>query len=120
MHVIGTSDADETRQCLNCGFVTAPKFKCEEDKKEENISWGQLTDEMREWSQYKDGFIWIPTIMTLPFGMLYPYTDKDKGLRWGFAHMITIPKEEQEKYPKEDGNGFYEQRFAPEHAVAYE
>ena len=29
LHVIGSDASVETRQCLNCGFVTAPKFKCD-------------------------------------------------------------------------------------------
>ena len=32
-------------------------------------------------------------------------------MKWGFAPMIDIPKEEQEKYPKETGDGFYDRKY---------
>ena len=31
LHVMGTKASEQTRQCLNCGYVTAPKFHCDEE-----------------------------------------------------------------------------------------
>ena len=107
LHVLGTRASEETRQCLSCGYVTAPKFKCENP--EENEEYSRLTPEMQEWAKHEDGFIWIPTIMTLPFGILYPFND-DKEMKWGFAEMVDIPEDEQKNFPNEKG-GFYQKRI---------
>ena len=119
LHVLGTNASIQTRQCLNCGYVTAPKFLCEKDKITENPQWNLLTKEMQDWSQWSDGYLWIPTIMTLPFGMLYPFNEEDK-MKWGFAELVEIPEEEREKYPREDGEGFYQQRFDTEGTKKYD
>lgn len=118
LHVMGTMAADETRQCLSCGYVTAPKFKCE--KLEDNVEYNNLTQEMKEWAKHEEGYIWIPTIMTLPFGLLYPFNDEDKNLKWGFAEMIDIPEDEQKDYPREDGKGYYTSRYDTDNANIYE
>jgi len=119
LHVIGTKASEETRQCLNCGFVTAPKFKCDEDKISLNPNWDGLTKEMQGWSKWSDGFIWIPTIMTLPFGMLYPL-DKDGTMYWSFAELEIIPEDERKNFPREDGNGNYDQKFNTDNAKTYD
>tara|TARA_Y100000004_G_scaffold132433_1_gene149500 strand:+ start:1210 stop:1713 length:504 start_codon:yes stop_codon:yes gene_type:complete len=117
LHVMGTKASEETRQCLNCGYVTAPKFKCE--NVEENSEYKNLTPEMQEWAKHEGGFIWIPTIMTLPFGILYPFND-DKKMKWGFAEMVDIPEDEQKNYPIEGGEGFYKQRYDMENSTTFE
>ncbi|MBF93366.1 MAG: hypothetical protein CMB78_06290 [Euryarchaeota archaeon] len=115
---MGTRADEETRQCLSCGYVTAPKFKCE--KPEDNKEYSTLTPDMQQWAKHEDGFVWIPTIMTLPFGLLYPFNDENKKLKWGFAEMVNISKEEQKQYPREDGNGYYQSRYDTENAKVYD
>ena len=56
--------------------------------------------------------IWIPTMMTLPVGMLYPSNSDDKVMVWSFAPMIDITEDEKEKYPIPGQDGkFYKQRY---------
>ena len=56
---------------------------------------------MKGWSTVKNDRIWIPTIMTLPIGMLYPMNivvpndEEDKVMKWGFAKMIDIAEEDR-------------------------
>ena len=124
LHILGEGK-HQTQQCINCGYVTSEKFKLNDVKKEDSEEYKKLTDDMKEWSMVANNHIWIPTIMTLPIGMLYPIgitvsNDKeDKVMKWAFAEMMDIPKEEQKNYP--DGNGgFYERMYDTENAIIYD
>ena len=77
---------------------------------------------MKKWSKEEHGYIWIPSVITLPIGMLYPIdVDSVEGIgevgdmttslmKWAFAPMIDIDEKERENYP--DGNGgFYKKRI---------
>ena len=113
LHVAGTEDA-QVMQCINCGYTTSTKFR---GMKEENEEFQKLGDDMKNWAKEENGYIWIPSIITLPIGMLYP-TNLKKEMRWAFAPMIQIPEEEREKYPNEQG-GFYDKKIDTDNAVVY-
>ena len=54
-----------------------------------------LTEDMRGWIKVENDRIWIPTIMTLPIGMLYPQNTDNLvnhkiEMKWHFAKMIEI------------------------------
>ncbi len=117
LHVIGEKDA-KIQQCISCGYVTNSKYK---GKKEGHNEWNNLTEDMKNWSKEALNYIWIPTIMTLPDFMLYPFDDKDGVMKWGLAEMVDIPKEEQDKYPIPEQEGkFYERKYDTDTAVTYE
>jgi hypothetical protein len=102
-------------QCLFCGFASSNKFI---GGKEVNKEYNKLTNEMKKWSKEKNERIWIPAMLTLPEGLLYPYNDKDK-MKWAYAKMVGIPKAEMEDYPKSDG-GFYEQKYDVDNQEVYD
>ena len=102
------------------------KFKLNDVKKEDSEEYKKLTDDMKEWSMVANNHIWIPTIMTLPIGMLYPQNvdnmvNHKTEMKWHFANMIEISGEEKEKYPVEGQEGkFYERRIDVDNAKIYE
>ena len=114
LHVI-EYDEVTLMQCLYCGYATSDKFVGD---RETNIEYKKLTEEMQRWSTEQDGRIWIPGIITLPEGMIYPI-EIESELKWGYAKMIDIPKEEQKNYPTSDG-GVYEQRYDIENVIIYD
>ena len=114
LHVAGTEDA-QVMQCINCGYTTSTKFR---GMKEENEEFQKLGDDMKNWAKEENGYIWIPSIITLPIGMLYP-TNLKKEMRWAFAPMIQIPEEEREKYPNEQG-GFYDKKIDTGNSILYQ
>jgi Zn ribbon nucleic-acid-binding protein len=121
LHVIGEDDT-EVMQCINCGYVSSSKFVG--DGKDEEYK--KLTDDMKRWSIEKDDRIWIPTVLTLPIGMLYPFDEEEVVgdgtqtlMKWKFAPMIEISKEEQEKYPNPSG-GYYEKRIDTDNPTIYD
>ena len=118
LHVIG-EDELQTQQCINCGYVTSEKLKLNGMLKEDSEEYKKLPDDMQKWSTVKNDRIWLPTMMVLPFGMLYPIGDKDGKLQWAFSEMVDIPEEEQKNYPKEDGKGFYNKRMDTDNAKIY-
>ena len=118
LHVVG-KEGSQVQQCINCGYVSSDKYKLNGKNKEHHSEWKNLTEEMKTWSISKNDRLWLPTIMTLPLGMLYPINDKDGELKWAFADMIDIPKEEQEKYPNDKG-GFYSKRINTENPKIYD
>ena len=105
LHVYGENNA-QLMQCISCGYTSTSNFIGEVSKNEE---YKKLNNDMKKWSKVTDNRFWIPTIMTLPTGMLYP-VNKDEVMTWAFAPMVDISEEEQRNYP--DGNGsYYKQRY---------
>ena len=113
LHVAGTEEA-QVMQCINCGYTTSTKFT---GTKETNEEFQKLGEDMKNWAVEKQGKIWIPSIITLPIGMLYPINVK-KELKWAFAPMVEIPEDERKNFPNEQG-GFYEKKIDTDNAVIY-
>ena len=113
LHVAGTEEA-QVMQCINCGYTTSTKFN---GTKETNEEFQKLGEDMKNWAVEKQGKIWIPSIITLPIGMLYPINVK-KELKWAFAPMVEIPEDERENFPNQQG-GFYDKKIDTDMAVIY-
>ena len=114
LHVAGTEDA-QVMQCINCGYTTSTKFR---GIKADNEEFQKLGEDMKNWAKEENGHIWIPSIITLPIGMLYPI-DKDGEMKWSFAPMVDIPEEERKNFPNEQG-GFYERKIDTENSTLYD
>ena len=113
LHVAGTEEA-QVMQCINCGYTTSTKFN---GTKETNEEFQKLGEDMNNWAVEKNGKIWIPSIITLPIGMLYPINVK-KELKWAFAPMVEIPEDERKNFPNQQG-GFYDKKIDTDNAVVY-
>ena len=115
LHVAGTEEA-QVMQCINCGYTTSTKFTGDKDTNEE---FQKLGEDMKNWAVEKNGKIWIPSIMALPVGMLYPVNIK-KEMKWAFAPMVEIPEDERKKYPNPSIPGkFYDKKVDTDNAVIY-
>ena len=114
LHVAGTEES-QVMQCINCGYTTTTKFT---GTKETNEEFQKLGEDMKNWAVEENGKIWIPSIITLPIGMLYPVNVK-KELKWSFAPMVEIPEEERENFPNEQG-GFYEKKIDTDNTIIYD
>ena len=107
LHVAGTEEA-QVMQCINCGYTTSTKFK---GIKADNEEFQKLSEDMKNWAKEENGYIWIPSIITLPVGMLYPINVEEE-MKWSFAPMVEIPEEDRKKYPNPNVPGkFYERRI---------
>ena len=121
LHVAGTEEA-QVMQCINCGYTTSTKFT---GTKKTNEEFQKLGEDMKNWAVEKNGKVWIPSIITLPIGMVYPVNikvtnDKENKVRkWAFAPMVDIPEEERENFPNGQG-GFYERKVDTDNAVVYD
>ena len=115
LHVAGTEKA-RVMQCINCGYTTSTKYI---GTKETNEEFQKLGEDMKNWAKEENGYIWIPSIITLPIGMLYPI-DKDNKMKWSFAPMVEIPEEERKKYPNPNAPGkFYERKIDTDNPKIY-
>ena len=114
LHVI-EEDGIGTQQCINCGMATSNNFI---GVKEDNEAYKTLSEEMQSWSKESNGRIWIPSMITLPFGTLYP-VNIDGEMKWGFAEMVDIPEEEQKNYPDENG-GYFKQKYDTDNQKIYD
>jgi Zn ribbon nucleic-acid-binding protein len=114
LHII-EEDGIGTQQCINCGYATTSKFI---GTREDNETYKTLPEEMQSWSKEDNNRIWIPSMITLPFGTLYP-TNIDGEMKWAFAEMVDIPEGEQKNYPDESG-GYFKQRYDTDNAKIYE
>jgi len=116
LHVIGAEGNMQTQQCISCGYATSDRFI---GTKEDNETFKTLPEEMQSWSKETNGMVWIPSLITLPFGTIYPMNEEGK-MKWACAKMIDIPEDQQENYPKEDGNGFHTMRYDMENQTIYD
>jgi len=114
LHIAGTEEA-QVMQCINCGYTTTSKFT---GTKETNEEFQKLGEDMKNWAVEKNDNIWIPSIIALPVGMLYPVNIK-KEMKWSFAPMVEIPEDERKNFPNEQG-GFYERKVDTENSVIYD
>ena len=116
LHVAGKEEA-QVMQCINCGYTTSTKFT---GKKETNEEFQKLGKDMKNWAVESNGKIWIPSIITLPIGMLYPVNIKNE-LKWAFAPMVEIPEEQRKKFPNPSAPGkFYDKKIDTDNAVIYD
>ena len=116
LHVAGTEDA-QVMQCINCGYVTSTKYI---GTKETNEEFQKLGEDMKKWAKEENGRVWIPSIITLPVGMLYPIDIEDE-MKWSFAPMIDIPEVERKKYPNPNVPGkFYERKIDTDNPRIYD
>tara|TARA_X000001036_G_C20488878_1_gene728939 strand:+ start:241 stop:693 length:453 start_codon:yes stop_codon:yes gene_type:complete len=113
LHVAGKEES-QVMQCINCGYTTTSKFT---GTKETNEEFQKLGKDMKKWAKEENGHIWIPSVIALPVGMLYPIDIKNQ-MKWAFAPMVEIPEEERENFPNEQG-GFYDKKVDTDNAVIY-
>ena len=123
LHIIGENEL-KTQQCIACGYVTAEKYNIENNDVNTNVEYAKLSAEMKNWSKKANDKIWLPTMMTLHIGMLYPLDIVNTGeiksvMKWAFAPMIDITEEEKQNYPNEQG-GYYEKRIDTDNSLIYE
>jgi len=117
LHVAGTEEA-QVMQCINCGYTTSTKFS---GTKETNEEFQKLGEDMKNWAVESNGKIWIPSVITLPIGMLYPVNDDNGEMKWNFALMVEISEEERKKYPNPNVPGkFYEKRIDTDNPKVYD
>ena len=114
LHII-EEDNIGTQQCISCGYATTSKFM---GTRKDNETFKTLPEEMQSWSKETNDRIWIPSMITLPFGTLYPVNINGE-MKWGYAEMVDIPEEEQKNYPAETG-GFYKQRYDTDNTKLYD
>ena len=116
LHVAGKEDA-QVMQCINCGYTTSTKFS---GIKSDNDEFKKLGEDMKNWAKEENGYIWIPTVMALPIGMLYPINVK-KEMKWAFAPMIEIPEEDRKNFPNPSAPGkFYDKKVDTENSIIYD
>ena len=116
LHVMG-EQGDKLLQCLSCGYVSTDKFIIT-DGLENNEAYKELPEDMKKWSKTSENRLWIPSMITLPNGMLYPHEDHKGIMRWTLAQMVDIPEDEQKNYPDENG-GFYKRRYDTETTLEF-
>ena len=114
LHVAGTEEA-QVMQCINCGYTTTTKYI---GTKETNEEFQKLGEDMKNWAVEKQDRIWIPSVIALPVGMLYPINVK-KEMKWAFAPMVEIPEDDRKDFPNQQG-GFYDKKVDTNNAVIYD
>tara|TARA_R100000908_G_scaffold35473_1_gene16315 strand:+ start:26 stop:499 length:474 start_codon:yes stop_codon:yes gene_type:complete len=121
LHIAGKEGA-QVMQCINCGYTTTSKLI---GTKETNEEFQKLSEDMKNWTVEKNSHIWIPSIITLPVGMLYPINvnisgdDEVNTMKWAFAQMVEISEKEKRNFPNPNG-GYYEKRIDTDNPIVYD
>tara|TARA_Y100000593_G_scaffold95015_1_gene198302 strand:- start:44093 stop:44560 length:468 start_codon:yes stop_codon:yes gene_type:complete len=99
----------ELMQCLYCGYSTTHELKNHPKKCKK---FKTLDEKIQKWSVYLDKRIWIPSILSLNYGLVYPIEDEEVPwkMKWAFAPLVDVSEEDREKYTKPDGS-YYKQRY---------
>lgn len=113
LHVIETDDTT-MMQCLFCGYATSNRLAGD---KEINVEYHKLPDDMKRWAKENAGQVWIPGILTLPEGMIYPIDIKG-SMKWAYADIKPVPPDEKEKFTDSSGT-VYEVYYDVDNAVIY-
>ena len=116
LHMIGEKER-QLMQCIWCGYVSSSMFIGTRDENEE---YKKLTDDMKGWSKEALNRIWIPSMFTLPDGMIYP-ENEDGKMKWKLAELVDVLKDEQKNYPIEgQTDKFYDKRYNTEKPTVYD
>ena len=108
LHVMGAGES-QTQQCISCGYATTDRFL---GTREDNQIYKTLPEDMQNWSVENNGRIWIPSMITLPFGTIYTINVNDE-MKLAVAEMVDIPEDEQKNYPVEGQDGkFHTMRYS--------
>tara|TARA_B100000131_G_scaffold300549_1_gene321985 strand:- start:1869 stop:2375 length:507 start_codon:yes stop_codon:yes gene_type:complete len=103
-------------QCLSCGYSTNDDYKGDI---ETNEAYKATSETLKQWVKLADGYIWLPSVVNLPVGVLYPH-DGGEEMKWAFAPIVEIPEEEQKNYPVENKeNEFYKTRLDTNNEVYF-
>lgn len=120
------TDEIKTRQCINCGHATSDNLHAHynvDDVLNTDII-DNLSDDMKKWHKIKNNMIWLPSFITLPLGMVFPFADEDENgetMKWGFAPMVEIPKNEQPNFPVEGHKDkFHAQKYDTDNAEMFD
>ena len=112
LHII-EKDGEKMLQCFYCGYASSDSLLegVETDVLEKA---GGLAQKYKKVVQNRT---WIPGVMTLPEGMIYLIEENDQP-KWAFAVMVSIPEEEQSKYPDGDG-GYHTKRYDTDNQTVF-
>lgn len=114
------NDEVKTQQCINCGHATSDRLTAE--NKEEIIN--GLSSDMKKWHKIELGKIWLPSFITLPLGMVFPFADESddgESMKWGFAPMVDIAEEDRVNYPMDNKEGeFHTKKYDTDNAEVFE
>ena len=86
--------------CMTCGFTTNTTMTKDGEALKQTL---ELTAEfIKDQRQDHDGLAWFPTAITMPNkGMIFPepVTGTENEWMWTVVKAISIPEEDQHKYP---------------------
>lgn len=101
--------------CLSCGYASSDKFIGDPEINSEYV---KLTEEMKSWAKIHDGRIWIPSILTLPEGMIYP-VDVDGKMKWAYAEIKPVLETDKESHLDPEGEP-YEVFYDTDNATVFD
>ena len=118
LHLItGGSGEIQLMQCIWCGYVSSGKFN---GTKANNKEYKKLTDDMKGWAKEAIDRVWIPSMFTLPDGMIYP-DNVDNKMKWKLADLVDIPEKDQKNYPMEgESDKFYDKKYDTDNPTVYD
>tara|TARA_B100000073_G_scaffold325115_1_gene308615 strand:+ start:3316 stop:3852 length:537 start_codon:yes stop_codon:yes gene_type:complete len=109
-------DGKELMQCINCGYSTSDSMA---GTKETCESYKDMDSNLKKWAREAKGYVWVPSVLNLDIGILYPVGENKENLKWGFAPLVQIPEEEQKNYPVGDGT-FYKTKYDTEKEIHFD
>tara|TARA_B100001123_G_C15312356_1_gene1024880 strand:+ start:1577 stop:2065 length:489 start_codon:yes stop_codon:yes gene_type:complete len=107
--------SEELMQCISCGYSTSKHLS---GNMKDNLEFNKMDDEIKYFAKQVDNQIWIPSVVNLSIGILYPINKGDE-LTWTFSPLVNVSDEEKENYKKDDGT-YYNKRYDMENEIYFE
>lgn len=102
-------------QCISCGYSSSDELI---GSMKDSETFKNLDENMKKWGKESQGQVWIPSVVNLPVGLLYPADEKNK-MKWFFAPLVDINEDEKDGYKKEDGT-HYTKRYDMENQIDFD
>ena len=109
-------EGKELMQCISCGYSTSDTMM---GTKETCGSYKDMDSNLKQWAKEAKGYVWVPSVLNLDVGILYPVEGKQKDMVWAFAPLVQIPEDKQKNYPVGDGT-FYKTRYDTEKEIHFD
>jgi len=119
LNVVNDTDSNtQIMQCLGCGYSTGDQLM---GSIEDNESYKNTDPSLQKFVKEKNDYIWLPSVINLPIGILYPKESDNGDMQWAFSPIIEIPKGEQKNYPIPENVGeFYKTKYDTDNEVYFD
>ena len=114
-------EESDSWMCATCGYMTTALYRKGSPALRNVLSTSPQLIIDKQFFDEERSLVWIPTVIQMPAGMIYPEEQDDGELIWRHAKVIQIPEKEQSAFPVPgQENKFYDSRLDVDNADKFD